>query len=302
VPSYNHEKYIAEAIESILNQSFKDFELIILDDFSKDNSRAIIENYRRKDKRINAYFHRKNMGISYTMNDLLSKASGEFVAFLDSDDLWDKLKLERQLTVLRKNGSLVVWSEGEIIDENSIPTGKTFTQMHFVTKKKKSGSIFEELLYGNFVFGSSLICKADYAKEIQFDEKLMYLNDAKFMVNLAKKHQFFFMKEPLAKYRLHGKNSIFSNKKGWDQDIVIINEYFLRTYGEEIPKRAKASLYFKIAWSYYFLNEKDLAKFFFLKALENYWVIYRLENAFVEGLVVTFERVILEKNRARQQI
>ena len=119
--SYNHEKYISEAIESILNQSFKDFELIILDDFSKDNSRAIIETYQRKDKRIKAFFHEKNMGIASTMNDLLSKASGKYIAFIDSDDVWDQLKLERQLAILEKNDSLVVWSEGEIIDENSVP-------------------------------------------------------------------------------------------------------------------------------------------------------------------------------------
>ena len=267
MPSYNHEKYLSEAIESILNQSFEDFELIILDDFSKDNSRAIIETYQRQDKRIKAFFHKKNMGIASTINDLHSKASGKYIALIASDDVWDQLKLERQLAVLEKNDSLVVWSEGEIIDENSIPTGKTFIQMHLASNKKKSGRIFEELLYGNFIFGSSLIYSRDNVKGIQFDEKLKYLNDYKFFVNLAKKHQFFFIKEPLAKYRLHGKNCMSSNKKAWIQDAVIINKYFLREYGKEIPKRIQASLYVKIA-ALLLLKREGTGQILFRKSAE----------------------------------
>ena len=150
--SYNHEKYISETIESVLNQSFKDFELIIVDDFSRDNSRAIIEDYGRKDKRVKAFFHKKNMGIAPTLNDLLSKTSGKYVAYIDSDDVWDPLKLEKQLSILEKNESLVVWCEGEIIDKNSIPTGKKFSELNFAINKKKSGRIFEELLPSNFIF------------------------------------------------------------------------------------------------------------------------------------------------------
>jgi glycosyltransferase involved in cell wall biosynthesis len=275
--SYNHENYISETIESILNQSFKNFELIILDDFSKDNSRTIIENYQRKDKRIKAIFHEKNMGIAPTLNDLISKTSGKYVAYVDSDDVWDHLKLEKQLAILEKNDSIVVWCEGEIIDENSIPTGKTFTQMHFASNKKKSGRIFEELLYANFIFDSSVIHRRDFAEGIQFDEKMKYLSQYKFLVDLAKMHQFFFIKEPLAKYRVHCKNSnMWADKKESNQDVVIIYDYFLREYGEEISQRIKAILYFYLSWSYFSLNEKALAKFFFLKALKSNWVLYQI--------------------------
>jgi len=278
--SYNHEKYLSESIESVLNQSFKDFELIIVDDFSRDNSRAIIDSYQRKDKRIKAYFNEKNLSMPSTSNVLLSKASGKYAAFIDSDDVWERVKLERQLAELEKNDSLVVWSEGEIIDENSVQTGKTFTEMHFASRKKKSGRIFEELMNGNFVFESSFIFKRDIAKGIHFDEKLSKLNDAKFMVDLAKKHQFFFIKEPLVKYRIHGKNIILSAAlKEWNKDIVIINKYFLRIYGKEIPKSTTAILYFEIARNYYFLCEKRLAKFFFLKALKSNFIMYQLQSA-----------------------
>jgi glycosyltransferase involved in cell wall biosynthesis len=282
IPSYNYEKYLSETIESVLDQSFKDFELIILDDFSRDNSRAIIENYQRKDKRIKAYFHEKNMGMASTINDLLSKASGKYVAYLDSDDLWDKLKLERQLAVLEKNDSLVVYSEGEIIDGNGVPTGQTFTQTAWGSNKKKSGRIFEELLFENFVFQSSLIHKRNIAKDIQFDEKLKYINDYKFWVDLAKEHQFFFIKTPLAKYRVHGKNTLFADKKDWHKDYITLYQYFLREYDKGISKRAKAKLYFDLTLSYYFLNEKESAKFFFIKALKSNWAIYELKSVMID--------------------
>ncbi len=71
--SYNHEEYISEAIESVLNQSCKDLELIIVDDFSKDSSKTIVKKYENEDKRIKAFFHDKNMGMASTMNDLLFK-------------------------------------------------------------------------------------------------------------------------------------------------------------------------------------------------------------------------------------
>ena len=94
MPSYNHEEYLPEVITSVLNQTFKELELIIIDDCSKDKSKTIIESYQEKDKRIKAFFHERNLGLASTMNDLLSQASGKYIAFIDSDDVWDRLKLE----------------------------------------------------------------------------------------------------------------------------------------------------------------------------------------------------------------
>jgi glycosyltransferase involved in cell wall biosynthesis len=279
LPSYNHEKYISESIESVLNQSFKDFELIIIDDFSKDNSRAIIETYQRKDKRIKAFFHEKNMGIASTLNDLHSKASGKYVAYVASDDVWDKLKLEKQLAILQKNDSFVVWSEGEIINENGSPTGQTFTQMHLASNRRKSGKIFEELLNGNYVFGTSLIYRRDFALDLRYDEKLKYLNDYEFMVSLAKEHEFFFIPEFLAKYRIHGKNSILYNNTKWNQERIFIYKYFLSKYSREITKETRAGLNFNLYRCYHDSNEKILANFFLLKALKSSWLLYEVKSA-----------------------
>jgi glycosyltransferase involved in cell wall biosynthesis len=261
MPSYNYEKYLPEAINSVLNQTIPDLELIIVDDGSKDNSRNIIESYQVKDARIKPIFHVENLGISRTYNDGTKNAKGKYVAFIDSDDIWLDTKLEKQLAVLKKNDELVVWSEGEIIDQNGAPTGTTFTQFENGVKRKKSGYIFEELFFDdNFVFDSSIILKKENLPQRGFDESLKYLNDYRFIVDLARKHEFCFLEEPLAKYRIHGKNTIFNNERAWHRDRVAIYKAFLSDYNTVISKKSKAHLLFKMGCAYAELGERELAR------------------------------------------
>lgn len=267
MPSYNHEKYISIAIDSVLNQSFKDLELIIIDDCSKDSSREILGTYRKMDNRVKVQFHDRNMGMANTLNDCLSRAQGKYVAFIDSDDIWLESKLEKQLSIINNDGSLIVWSEGEVIDEKGIPIGTTFTQLNFASNHKKSGLIFDDLLDRNYIFKSSLLLKREYASKFSFDAKLKYLNDYKFVLNLANEHAFFYFKEPLTKYRVHGRNTILEwENPDWAKDRVSVYSFLLRMYGGRIQKRKKAFLLSEIGKQYLILNKDSLAKFYFLKA------------------------------------
>ena len=197
----------------------------------------IIEDYGRKDKRIKAFFHKKNMGIARPLMTYSRKHRVNMFAYIDSDDVWDPLKLEKQLSILEKNKSIVVWCEGEIIDKNSIPTGKKFSELNFAINKKKSGRIFEELLPSNFILDSSLIHRKDFVEGIQFDEKMKYLNGYKYVVDLANEHQFFFIEEPLARYRLHGNNSnMQSDKKGSNQDSPLLTNISYGNMGKKFPR------------------------------------------------------------------
>lgn len=87
-PLYNSEKYIAETIESVLAQTYSNWEMIIVDDCSKDNSTKIVEEYQKKDRRIKLYRNEINKGVSYTRNRAIDLSQGKYIAFLDSDDLW----------------------------------------------------------------------------------------------------------------------------------------------------------------------------------------------------------------------
>ena len=206
--SYNYERFLPETIEGVLNQSCKDLELIIVDDASKDNSPEIIKSYQKKDKRVRGIFHSENKGIARTFNDGIDQAVGKFIAITGSDDVWVENKLEKQLEVLKGNENLVVYSDSLIIDAQSSlvaePVGKKLNATK--KKRKKSGNIFRELLGGNIVCGSSIIFKKDNIRDIRFDEQLKYTNDYKFALDLARKYEFYFIPEPLIKYRVHGKN------------------------------------------------------------------------------------------------
>ena len=242
IPSYNHARYLAQSIESALSQSFRDFELLIIDDASDDNSRDIIQQYAQQDDRIKYWFHEQNQGIPSTFNEGLQHASGKFYASLGSDDIWLPRKLETQVALLKENEELVVWSEGQIIDTAGKPTGELFTERHHAAEKQKSGNIFEELLQGNFIFGTSLIVKRENALRIKFNESLKYLNDFLFAVELAEKYHFYFIPTPLAQYRIHGENITLKDKEGWLEDSLLLYELFLSRYGQSISPSLKRTL------------------------------------------------------------
>lgn len=104
MPAYNCSQYIGEAIESVQRQTFSNWELIIVDDCSTDNTCEVINNYALTDKRIKIIKQTHNGGAAKTRNTALEIAKGQFVAFLDSDDKWKKEKLEKQLSFMKKNG------------------------------------------------------------------------------------------------------------------------------------------------------------------------------------------------------
>lgn len=256
MPSFNHERYIESAIVSVLDQGYSDLELIIVDDCSNDSSRSIIENVARSDARVRCIFHDRNRGIAVTFNDGIDQAEGKYVAFLASDDLWAENKLERQLALLRLNEDLVVWSEGEIIDENGRAKGGYFTTRYKAVGMKKSGIILEDLLLGNFILPSSAILKRENAGRIRFDENLKYMNDFRFFVDLASRYQFAFVDQPLVKYRIHGRNTIFSDRRGWCRDSIDVGQYFLQKYGAHVSKKARARIIGRTAVAYSCLEER----------------------------------------------
>ena len=119
MPVYNGEKFLKEAIESILNQTFQNFELIIINDGSKDSSLDIIKKYENSDNRIKV-INQENAGVSVSRNNGIKNSIGEYVAFIDCDDLWLPKKLETQLESFNKDEDLKICGTwGIIIDANN---------------------------------------------------------------------------------------------------------------------------------------------------------------------------------------
>ncbi len=117
-PCYNGSKYITETIDSVLNQTYKDWEMIIVDDGSIDNSDIIIKKFVEKDERIK-YIYQENAGSAAARNNGIRKSKGRYIVLLDADDIWDADFLTEQLTYMKKNNAVCVCSAYRMIDENS---------------------------------------------------------------------------------------------------------------------------------------------------------------------------------------
>ena len=122
-PTYNTAKFISETINSILDQTYQNWELLITDDCSSDETVDIIEGYTQKDKRIKLFRNTRNIGAAMTRNNSIQKAQGRYIAFLDSDDWWYPNKLEIQLEFITKNHYEYVFSAFEYADEELNVTG-----------------------------------------------------------------------------------------------------------------------------------------------------------------------------------
>lgn len=135
MPSYNTAKYIGESIRSVQNQTYENWELIIIDDCSTDNSEEILKKYSLEDNRICYLKNEKNSGAAVSRNRGLRKAKGKWIAFLDSDDLWDKEKLEKQINFMLKNDYAFTFTDYRIqLNGEWLPY--IYTAPNIVTKRK----------------------------------------------------------------------------------------------------------------------------------------------------------------------
>lgn len=160
VPVYNAEKFIGETIESVIAQTYTDWELLLVDDRSSDNSRAIIEEYADKDERIIYILQDQNKGAWAARNRGIDEARGDYIAFLDADDKWEPLKLEHQLILMARMKAGFCFTGYEFADENLVGTGAVVHAPKTVTLKQafKNTNIFTStVLFDRKIIPDSLI-------------------------------------------------------------------------------------------------------------------------------------------------
>ena len=264
--AYNHDKYVADAIESVLNQTYRDLELVIVDDCSTDNTKAILEKYKLIDNRIRVLYHDKNQGIATTANDSINAAKGKLISFIGSDDTWALDKLERQIRLYEKNKDKVIWSDGEVINSYGEFTGEKVTK-RMSTPPKRTGNLFQELLCEDYIFGQSVLFSAELAKAVSFDSSFKLVNDHLYFVNLAKIREFAFMPEALANYRVHGANTSLKNKQLWFKERILIRKHFLEKFKNEILPQTRSDIYYKMAHAFSGLGNREQAKRFYFMAI-----------------------------------
>lgn len=135
-PSYNSSKYISKTIESVLAQSYLNLEMVIVDDFSKDNSTEVIKKFVLEDSRIRLIVLDNNVGAAEARNIALRQAKGRYIAFLDSDDVWTKDKLNRQLSFMSSNNYLFTFTAYGLMNEDGTIQNKTINVPKLITYDK----------------------------------------------------------------------------------------------------------------------------------------------------------------------
>lgn len=196
MPSYNTGKFIVETIESVLNQTYNNWELIIIDDCSNDNTNVILKEY--KDSRIKVYKNTENSGAAFSRNKGIMLAKGEWIAFLDSDDLWAKTKLEKQLNYMKKNDYYMTYTNYEMIDEMSDRKFIYVTGPKYINKIKMYAYCWPGCL--TVMFNVKKVGKIKI-------NNLKKHNDYAMWLKIIEKTDCFLLDENLAKYRVR-KNSI----------------------------------------------------------------------------------------------
>ena len=198
IPTYNRSNFLHSAIKSVLNQTFEDFEVIVVDDASTDNTRQVLDKF--DDKRICYIRHKENKGGSAARNTGIKRSKGEFIAFLDDDDLWMPSKLEKQLDLINKNLEIgAVYTGAYKINESD--------KIIMCNYPSLRGNIFPDILKKNYVGSCSavLIRKECIDRIGLFDENLPAGQDFDLWIRLAKNYQFDYVNEPLVIHRIHKK-------------------------------------------------------------------------------------------------
>jgi len=203
MPTYNCGKFICETIDSIIAQTYTDWEIVIVDDCSTDNTKRIITPYIEKDKRIRYHCLETNSGAAVARTVAMQMADGEYMAFCDSDDLWLPNKLERQLDFMIKNNYAFTCTAYEQIDEESNRLGRVIK-----TVKKTS---YNRLLLDCPVGNSSVMYNVGIMGKFEVPNIRKRNDDALWLQMLKKEKYIWGMTDVLMKYRIR-KNSISSNK------------------------------------------------------------------------------------------
>ena len=288
IPTYNKSKFISEAIESVMNQSYPDWELIVVDDFSTDNTEEIVTNFilRHDGDRIKYVKNERKKGVSGARNTGIRYLKGKYIAFLDSDDFWDRDNLKLKAEILNSNQSIdALFSDcsffGEVEkDYMTAPYIKELFHDKFWIRQNMSLSIAQDSIIP-FMFknGSpfrtqSLLLKKELLGKVGlFDENMIYYEDADFIFRCFCSGKVGYLDKKLCHIRRHPLNSdnIFGKDVKMDSDIMLIKKkynYAIKCY----PEFAKTVLI------------KDLRNAYICRATE--W--------FKEGQIEEAKKCILE--------
>ncbi|RAM50281.1 MAG: glycosyltransferase family 2 protein [Hapalosiphonaceae cyanobacterium JJU2] len=258
IPAYNAMLFLPETLESVLQQTFTDFEVFIVNDGSSDNIVEWASDIG--DSRVKL-ISQANQRVSAARNTGIAHAQGEYIAFLDADDLWEPTKLEKQVRCLDEKPEVgLVYTWTLLVDKENNPTGRIFAS-HL------EGNIWNELLVNDPIASgsSAMVRRICFDTVGLFDRDLAYAPDLDMWVRIALRYPVAVVKEPLLRYR-QLPNSFSRNRQGMIKDIrAVIEKTFASVSLEQLylRNRCYASIFFGLAW--FSVDDGDWKKAIYLR-------------------------------------
>lgn len=194
IPAYNAEKYIVETLESVSKQKFDDYEVIIIDDASKDRTVELINDYICDKKNFRLYKNSENMGVANSRNKGFKLAKGRYIALLDADDIWLPEKLGKQYDVLMETEADIVYTSYELIDERSESLNKVYAT--------KESATYKSMLKENYIGCSTVVFRRQITNEILMDSGYSHEDFAFWLECLRNGCVAIGLTEPLMQYRI----------------------------------------------------------------------------------------------------
>lgn len=265
IPAYNHEGYIEETINSIINQTYENIELIIINDGSTDNTDdkiiALSEICKKRFKRF-LYIKRENKGLLKTMKEFESLINGDYFSFVASDDFFHKTKTEKQVEILNNNLDFgMCYCNMVGIDKDS----KVFK--HFKTKKNKHGEVFDYLISGNFIPACSVMIRTEVFNDVGGFDLGFKFEDYPLWLKISHKYKIYYLNEELLFYRLHEGNM----SKNLSFMIEEHNKVLLSWSNEPAYKKYIKKYYFRWFVNLAKSDDKINTKKYMILSLASFW-------------------------------
>ncbi len=198
IPAYNCEKFISTAIESVLSQTYGDYEVIVVNDGSTDKTDEVLSRYASKIKKI----YQPNKGPAEARNTGIANSEGEYVAFLDQDDAWLPDKLRMQVEVMEKNDKLgLVYTDTYVLKDKEFNNANSLCRRSFQIRKPHRGAVLEYLFLGNFIATSSVMVRKECFSEIgMFDPSVVPSEDYDRWLRIAVAYEIDFIDAPVVNF------------------------------------------------------------------------------------------------------
>jgi glycosyltransferase involved in cell wall biosynthesis len=219
--SYNHARYLSQAIESVLAQTLKDIEVVAIDDASRDESPAILQRYA---DRVKVIQHETNRGTYASLNEGIAHTSAPCIAILNSDDLWLPEKLEKQVAVMESDARIgLVHTAFRPIDADGNPIDGNPLGVRF--HPNPQGDLLAELLTRNLFITSSVLFRRECLERCGwFEERLFGMGDWDMWLRIAEHYRIGYVSEVLTLYRIHGQNTMYQRERMLADDLWIHEE------------------------------------------------------------------------------